>query len=125
MQSGQWIYNDTISYDINIPDTTICGELTIGIRHNNNYPYRNIWIELTHCDSNAIIHSIDTVNIELCDVYGKWHGNGVGSSYQISYILPKSITISSKDKLQLRHIMRIDTLHGIEQLGFILNRANL
>ncbi len=125
IRSGQWLYNDTISYDINITDTTLFGEFTIGIRHNNYYPYRNIWIELTCTDSNNVVYSRDSINMELCDIYGRWHGNGIGSSYQLRQELPKHIQFRAKSKLLLRHVMRVDTLEGIEQLGFIFNSTNL
>lgn len=118
-ESGKWLYNDTITFPMNNENFVSSGSLIIGLRHNNNYPYRNIWIEKTISDSNNTIHSIDTINIELCDIYGQWYGSGVGKSYQLSYKFDKITPSLPKGKIQIRHIMRDDTLSGVEQLGII------
>lgn len=103
-----WAYGDTISFTA---DSCVRAPMMIALRHNNSYPYRNLWIEIS--DSTRR----DTVNIELCDVYGRWHGTGVGNSYQTAAPMP--FAPKPGHRLCLRHVMRADTVRGIEQIGII------
>lgn len=103
-----WAYGDTIEFTT---DSCVPSPMMVALRHNDSYPFKNIWIEIS--DST---HT-DTVNIELCDIYGRWHGKGIGSSYQIAAPVPFSI--APQTRLKIRHILRVDTLKGIEQIGLI------
>ncbi|MDE6651853.1 MAG: gliding motility lipoprotein GldH [Paramuribaculum sp.] len=103
-----WAYGDTISFTT---DSCISSGMIIALRHNDSYPYKNIWIEIS--DS----AHIDSVNIELCDIYGRWYGKGIGASYQIAAPVPFDITPNTR--LNIRHILRVDTVKGIEQIGLI------
>ena len=108
-----WAYGDTVTFEI---DSAIHVDqpLSIALRHNDSYPYRNIYIEVA-------VESIDgtrrdTVGIDLCDIFGHWYGHGIGSSMQIER--PAGITIGkTARKVNLRHVMRVDTLKGIEIIG--------
>ena len=53
----------------------------------------------------------------LADVYGRWHGQGFGASYQFSRPFNTGVTLVRGDSVTVRHIMRVDTLRGIEQIG--------
>ena len=103
-----WAYGDTVTF---VTDSCVAPSMMIALRHNDSYPYRNIWLEVS--DS---VHT-DSVNIELCDVYGRWHGKGIGSSYQIAAQVP--FTLTPNTRLNIRHVLRVDTLRGIEQIGLI------
>ncbi len=103
-----WAYGDTIVF---AADSCVAPGMLIALRHNDSYPYRNIWLEMS--DS---LHR-DTVNIELCDIYGRWHGKGIGSSYQIS--APAPFTPVPGKTVSIRPILRVATLLGIEQLELI------
>lgn len=112
-----WTYGDTLNFDPEIQDSVATGRLDIAIRHSNAYAYSNLWLEIRHFNGDTT--RIDTVNIEMSDIYGRWHGNGLGTSFQ--YELPVSHKISLyKDKsISINHIMRVDRLEGIEQIGLL------
>lgn len=77
-----WAYNDTINFIPTITDSVTQGNLSIALRHNNNYHYSNLWVEINYPINDSTIKS-DTINIPLADIYGKWHGKGIGPSIQI------------------------------------------
>ena len=112
-----WTYGDTLNFNPEIQDSVATGRLNIAIRHSNAYAYSNLWLEIRHFNGDTT--RIDTVNIEMADIYGRWHGNGLGTSFQ--YELPVSHKISLyKDKpISINHIMRVDRLEGIEQIGLL------
>ncbi|MBQ7041323.1 MAG: gliding motility lipoprotein GldH [Muribaculaceae bacterium] len=111
-----WAYNDTINFIPTITDSVTQGNLSIALRHNNNYHYSNLWVEINYPINDSTIKS-DTINIPLADIYGKWHGKGIGPSIQIEKNISENIEINKVDYFSIRHIMRVDTLKDIEQIG--------
>ncbi len=116
-----WDYRQPVEFTPIISDSTATGALTVALRHTNAYPYSNIWIELRHYDTDSTVTHVDTLNIQMADIYGRWHGKGLGTSYQITDTLPSSITITKGSRIQVRHIMRPDTLPAIEQVGILFD----
>lgn len=108
LNPGGWAYNDTVTF---ITDSCVASSMMIALRHNDSYPYKNIWLEIS--DSTRR----DSVNIELCDIYGRWYGKGIGSSYQIAAPIP--FQLKPNEPLHVRHILRVDTIRGIERIGLI------
>lgn len=101
---------DTLPYEIK--------SLAVAIRHTNAYEYSNIWIEVTTPQPDTLM--VDTFNIKLADIYGHWYGNGIGVGYQCVDTLMHNFSIEPGKPILLRHIMRADTLPGIEQAGIII-----
>lgn len=118
-----WAYNDTIMFIPSITDSVAQGDLSIALRHNNNYHYSNLWVEINYPLNDSTIKS-DTINITLADIYGKWHGKGIGPSFQIEKMVSENLNINKGDYFSVRHIMRVDTLLDIEQIGlFFISKA--
>lgn len=120
-----WIYDDTLSFITDIADSVATGTLTVAVRHNNNYPYSNLWLGLTR-RSGVQTTSRDTLNLRLADIYGRWYGNGFGATYQYSDTVHGITRLSRGDTITVRHIMRLDTLPDVEQLGitFVSTESN-
>ena len=89
--------------------------VTIAVRHTGDYQYANLWLELRYYTSDTI--AADTFNITLADAYGNWLGKGTGTAYQRMQRVRTSKPVREGSILQLRHIMRVDTLREIEQIG--------
>ena len=111
-----WAYGDTLEFLAYGNDLLNAQSMNVAIRHNEKYLYRNLWIELSYNDSIGNNY-IDSVNIELADAYGRWNGSGIGTSYQCSVSVPHPVTVADSTKIKVRHIMRLDTVKGIELVG--------
>lgn len=108
-----WLYGDTVV--IRLGTQTDAPAPALALRHTDEYPYRNLWLEISQeLDSATTLR--DTVNIELCNAYGRWYGNGFGGSYQIAFPLPRNVSVH---EVCIRHIMRVDTLRGITDVGIV------
>lgn len=116
LSENGWAYNDTICFIPSITDSIAIGDLSVALRHNNNYHYSNLWLEISYPTNDSIV-KCDTINIILADIYGKWHGKGLGTSYQIEKDISENFRIKKGDSFTIRHIMRVDTLNDIEQIG--------
>lgn len=112
-----WSYNDTLTFIPEPNDSTATGILTIALRHNNDYIYNNLWVEVSYFNDSVTV--ADTLNIELADIYGRWHGKGIGARFQIEDTISSSFNAIRGNRVKVRHIMRTDTLNGIEQVGII------
>ena len=106
-------------------DNSGTGRIAVAVRHTNGYRYSNLWLELATPVPDTDSMRIDTVNIPLADTYGKWYGRGVGVSFVTVDTLAATYAYDLDRPARLRHIMRIDTLQDIEQIGLILFPDNV
>lgn len=117
-----WSYGETLVYMPEPADSIAEGTLLFYVRHTNNYPYSNLWIEL---ESQQPLHDghvatrLDTFCIQLADIYGNWHGKGRGTSYQFTDTLSARMLLPADAPLRLRHVMRPEHVKGIEKVGLI------
>ena len=112
-----WKYGDTVTFNIDVPDSAACGDLAVVVRHTAAYPYSNIWLELNYPQNDKI--TTDTVNIVLADDFGNWLGRGAGLSFQRADTVVRNISLTPPSAVNVRHIMRVDNLTDVEQIGVI------
>ncbi|MDE5594718.1 MAG: gliding motility lipoprotein GldH [Muribaculaceae bacterium] len=112
-----WAYGDTVHFNIESPDSVIRGDIAVVVRHTAAYPYSNIWLEINYPQQDKTVS--DSVNIVLADDFGNWLGRGAGLSFQRVDTVLRDVTLSTPTDVTLRHIMRVDRLSDIEQLGVV------
>jgi len=117
--SEGWKYGDTLKFYPETHDSIATGELTIALRHSNAYAYSNLWLEIRHFNGDST--RIDTVNIEMADKYGRWYGDGVGPSFQYALPVSKKISLYRGKPIMITHIMRVNYLPEIEQVGLLFD----
>lgn len=110
-----WRYCEPALFAPEHPDSVARGTLAVAVRHDNSYPYRALWLELTYKDGDLMRR--DTVCLHLADGYGRWLGRGIGTSFQLSDTVNHPFVHVSGDTISLRHIMRTDTLRGLNSIG--------
>lgn len=117
IDDASWEYGDTLVY--NAERDTILGTtdaLMIAVRHTNEYPYANLWLEVSYTAAADTVVA-DTFNITLADDYGKWYGSGTGPVIMSVDTLRLRHTPAVDARYGVRHIMRVDRLGDIEQIG--------
>lgn len=117
-RDAAWPYAEPIAYTVDTIADSICpsGTLLLTLRHTPGYEFSNIWLEVNY-DLGDSCARIDTFNIILADIYGKWLGSGPGNTFRISDTLRTDMPLRRHQRIGLRHIMRTDTLEEIEQIG--------
>lgn len=111
-----WPYNDAVTFTPEGTDSIAEGTLSIGLRHTNGYPYSNLYLELAYTDT-AGATRLDTLNIIMADKYGRWRGKGVGTDFQLIDTVNTHFTRIARSPIKVRHIMRVDTIRGIDMIG--------
>lgn len=116
-----WAYGDTLMFDTTRPDSLSRGNLSLAMRHSGEYQYANIWLEVSYNDNGHIRR--DTLNIPLADNYGRWLGKGFGSTRQLELPVARDILPLTASRIGVRHIMRVDTLRGVREIGVVFEAA--
>lgn len=116
-----WSDDEVFLFTPEIDDSIASGTLHLLVRNTNNYPYSNLWVELETrlATDSGLSSQLDTLCIELADVYGNWHGTGIGTSYQLKQPIISPYTLRNGSPIRLRHIMRPEVVTGLEQIGII------
>ena len=114
-----WAYADTLAF--RPQGLAAVSDMSLVVRHTIDYPYSNIWLEVGYTDASRFRR--DTLNVELADVYGRWLGKGFGANRTVEVDVRQHVAIKDSSVVSVRHIMRADTLRGVEHIGIILNPA--
>lgn len=125
IKNTKWSKLDTLFFDIDSL-TIIPGEpytISLEVTHSLNYPYRNIWIYL-HEDMINPNFTVHGKQFMLADEFGKWHGAGFGSLYQISLKYFDNVQFKDKRNYRIKvvHGMRDEPLEGIEKVGLKISK---
>lgn len=120
LSADGWAYGDSLTLvpaDTSLADndSIVHRRLMLGLSHTNDYAYSNLWLEVTYSGDGCSYR--DTVNIMLADVYGTWLGSGFGANYQHEVVLNPEADVDLTRPVVVRHIMRVDTLKGIDKIG--------
>ncbi len=113
-----WAYGDELVFADVCADSVAQGKFMVAVRHTDAYLYSNLWLELTNPDADGNLRK-DTLNVILADTYGNWRGKGSGVSYVAIDTLDATYFFDSQKAPRLRHIMRVDTLKDVEQIGLV------
>lgn len=123
LDDAEWLYTDTVSFTPgNVADSLSHGKLELALRHTRGYRWANVWLELSYpsvAPGDSGVYLRDTLNLILADAFGRWQGAGSGASYMHKITVDSNFTLVKNHPLRLRHIMRVDTLDQIEQIGII------
>lgn len=119
LPSSGWAYVDTLQFD-SVPRTWTPRSIELSVRHSGAYEYANLWVELRYKSGGQAV--ADTFDVRLCDEFGRWYGHGTGASLQLTDTITPRYRMDAASPVKLRHIMRMDTLTDIEQIGIAYNR---
>ena len=124
--SEGWRYADTLAFTPVHADTVCRGSLVVALRHDESYPYDELWLEVMTENQDGDNGNVarlchDTLRIVLADRVGSWRGDGIGGSFQLTDTLP-DVVHRSGTPVMVKHIMRVDTLTGVNQVGVFFKR---
>ena len=120
IDKGRWYRDSTIQFHMDSLKLQAEERYNVSIELSTNgaYPYRDIWIQVTHNMTDTILQN-DTLHFRIADDYGRWLGSGLGGLNQLSQPLFRSLPLdtTSHHVIKLRQMMDADPLRGIEKIG--------
>lgn len=115
LESQTWNVQDTVTFEFPYPIED--GETILGIKYNQDYEYRNLYVRYFLKDSLGNNIENQLLNIPLFEsTSGKPLGKGYGSTFTKYDTIPL-ITQKEFHSIQFLQYMRIDDLIGIEAVG--------
>lgn len=123
-EGSVWSYDDDLSLDFNISDTTEIYDLTLTVEHSTDYPWENLYIRIQN-----IFPGGDTMtrplSLELADKRGQWQGECSGSECEARIDLQRSVYFPKKGNyhIAIDQFMRQDSIPGINALKLALYRS--
>lgn len=80
--SWTYDYKPTFEVDIQPADTAFLYRVSVNVRHEDAYPFNNMWINLTTKLEGSKDSVSSRVNLPLADAMGKWSGSGVDDIFE-------------------------------------------
>ena len=120
-----WHKDSVKVFNVNISDTVQSYNVIIDLRHDNRYPYGNLWLFVRSVSPDSITLT-DTINCILQGDDGHWIGSGFGSNYNIPFYYMPQINFSATGNHQffIEQGMRDDVLEGITGVGLRIEKVN-
>lgn len=116
---NSWQADSTISFEVEITDTTGVYQAIWHLRNNDDYEWSNIYL-FRDVKSDRGVEYADTAQFILADNYGKWLGKGVGELKTNSWPFKSGylrFRHSGKYTFTLQQAMRTPSLKGVEDVG--------
>ena len=118
-----WDVDDTLVYHIFLKEPQLLIYLETEVRSSNTYPYRDLWLELSHTLKDSTNWQVDTLQFTLADEEGTRKDQSWSCFYQKSRSLaPIFIKGTGNYVVKVKHIMRDKQLQGIHDIGIHIKK---
>jgi gliding motility-associated lipoprotein GldH len=123
MEKNEWHYSNIITYEFDITDTINSNNISLFMRTDLDYSYRNIYLIISLFNDNLTILT-DTVQYTIADQYGRWTGNGIGDIKSNYLRLNDVVTFPGKGiyYFSIKHGMRDVSLRGVRRVGLEIKK---
>ncbi len=118
-----WNFNEVLTYDVPIQDSTERYNLLLNLRYKKNYPYRNIFFFVDVKSPSQIAYR-DTIECILGTPSGYYLGDESDDEVELDLIYKQNIYFPEKGtyKIYIQHAMRDTVLKGFKELGIRLQK---
>ncbi|NND31416.1 MAG: gliding motility lipoprotein GldH [Saprospiraceae bacterium] len=123
ISNGVWSYDDTLTYSLDIADTTSRYDIGLEVKHSTDFAFQNLYIKiLTDFPDGETVSQ--TLPIELADHTGIWFGRCSGSHCQVGIQLQENARFDriGQHTFRILQYMRENPINGIEKINFFLDR---
>lgn len=93
-------------------------ELSVVIRHDIRYPYKNLWLYIDYIDNTGKIRR-QKVHADIADDNGNWYGRGFGALYEYSILLNPPIDVHNLKNLVVWQGMDVTQIIGLTNVGIV------
>jgi gliding motility-associated lipoprotein GldH len=119
-----WYAADVQSFQFDIADTLQKHEFFIDLRHDQTYPFSNLYLFVDYTFPNGRSRQ-DTILCELADSRGDWLGTGSGPivDHRIGVQSQTAFPLVGNYVITIAHAMRENPLPGMLDVGFRLEKS--
>lgn len=119
-----WSVTDSLTFEVEITDTLTAMNFLLSLRHNDDYPYSNIYFFVNTVYPSQH-YSRDTIEILLAGKDGQWYGKGFGKLKEVQVMLKDRVVFPMKGNYTFSFVqaMREENLPGVEDLGIQIEKS--
>ncbi len=119
VESASWAYEDTLTFDFNIDDSTKIYSLLLEVSHSPDFGFQNLYVQM-HTRYPSGKEDKQVLSLELASQSGVWNGKCGGKKCTLEIPLLSDVTFpeTGKYSLAIEQYMRQSPLPGI--LGMAL-----
>lgn len=118
-----WLREDTLYFNVEIPDSLIYYKLSMEVRNRTNYPYQNLSLSICYDAPDAMPLPADTILFTLADNEGAWKGKGWGGLYQTAASAGSiQIEHSGTYRFKIAYTFPDESLQGINDIGLKIEK---
>jgi gliding motility-associated lipoprotein GldH len=125
IEKYSWDSKVAPAFTVDIRDTSQLYNIYVNVRHNDEYPFQNLWLLVTtqFPDSTASRR----IEINLADDEGKWYGEGIGDIWDYRSQIQENALFDRPGKytFTLAQNMRQDPIPGIMAVGIRLENTGM
>ncbi len=126
ISNNGWEIKSPANFTIEIGDTSVLYDMYINIRHNETYPFQNIWLMIAtkFPDGTNLSRRIE---IMLASEDGKWYGENLGDIWDYRTLIQEnaSFTQAGTYTFSFEQNMRQDPLPGIMAVGLRIENPGI
>ena len=115
-----WKSTDTLNFLVNIDDSNALYDISVSIRHQKDYEFSNIWLNIINSDFD--VKKDFRVEVPLFKQDGKPYGKVSGSlcTQTIPFLKQTKFPKNGAYKIKVVQLMRKEPLNGISDVGIII-----
>lgn len=116
-----------LEFEVEEKDVDVPVNFFVDLRHNGEYPYRNLFLFMEMTLPNNSSHK-DTVELLLADRLGHWRGSGGWAlsnnvKHHVLYRYQDKLPMAGKYRVTVEQAMREDQLPGVLDVGVAISTA--
>ncbi len=123
LEKEGWFYGEQENFEVSVLDTNISYNLYINVRHTDEYPYNNLWLNMTTVFPDSTVQK-NKVSVILSESNGEWTGDCVDGICFNSVLVQSNFLLPQKGKytITLEQDMRMNPLPFILSIGVKLEK---
>lgn len=130
MPGASWDYDFQPLFKVDIEDTAAFHQMYFLIRHDDAFPYANLWIRLqVKGPGDSVFVEGPRIEKQLADQQGKWLGKGLGDVWEHRIPLRMQEMPDLKQpgiyEIRVEQIMRSNPLPAVLQVGLQLEKLQV
>lgn len=121
---NEWQAKNKVSFELDMTDTQSLHNISLMIRHADDYPFSNIFLFVTTSYPDGKILT-DTMEIMMANSKGEWQGDGAGDIFDLKVPVKKNVRfpLSGHYKFEFVQAMRTDPLPQIMDFGLEIEKS--
>lgn len=118
-----WRKEDTLRFEVVVPDSQTVYKLSVELRNRDNYPYQNIALSVCYDTPDSLSAPADSLLFTLTDAQGHWNGRGLNNLYTYQWDAGDvPIGKSGTYLFKLSPLFPDELLEGVNDVGIRLDR---